>query len=105
MAKRRGPGSNTKEDELPKAKLNKTSLGKARRLLRFIGPHKWKFLLGMIFLGLTAATALIFPKLMGTLMGLIGGGSLSGMSAPDPDKLKQIQISSDNAKLLIESAN
>lgn len=59
-------------DELPKVKLNKDSLKKASRLFRFIGPHKWKFVLGLIALAGTAATALIFPRLIGELTGLIG---------------------------------
>jgi ABC-type multidrug transport system fused ATPase/permease subunit len=106
MAKRRGPGSD-KTDELPKAKLNKNSLAKANRLLRFIGPHKWKFLVGMIFLGLTAATALYFPKLMGSLMGLIGGSNAgSAMMSPEAlNKLNDVQISAENSKRLIEAAN
>ncbi len=61
-----------KKEDLPKAKLNKETLGKATRIFKFIGPHKWKFLLGMVFLLGTGATGLIFPKLMGDLMGLIG---------------------------------
>ena len=59
-------------DELPKTKLTKDSLKRASRIFRFIGPHKWKFVLGMVALAGTAATALIFPKLIGELMGLIG---------------------------------
>jgi len=62
----------SKKEDLPKAKLNKESLGKASRLFKYIGPHKWKFALGMFFLVGTGATALIFPKLMGDLMGLAG---------------------------------
>jgi ABC-type multidrug transport system fused ATPase/permease subunit len=105
MARKRGMGADSKE-ELPKAKLNKDSLKRARRLLKFIGPYKWKFLLGMVFLGLTAATALIFPKLMGSLMGLIGGGSsLTSLNGGDLDKLKQLQISEDTGKALIAAAN
>jgi ABC-type multidrug transport system fused ATPase/permease subunit len=106
MAKRRG--SNTdKSEELPKAKLNKNSLGKAKRLLRFIGPHKWKFLLGMLFLGGTAATALYFPKLMGSLMGLIGGsGATNPMLSPESmARLNATQLSEENSKHLIEAAN
>ena len=61
-----------KKDDLPKAKLNKESLGKAIRIFKFIGPHKWKFFLGLFFLAGTGAVALIFPKLMGDLMGLAG---------------------------------
>jgi len=61
-----------KKEDLPKAKLNKESLGKATRIFKFIGPHKWKFFLGLFFLAGTGAVALIFPKLMGDLMGLAG---------------------------------
>jgi ABC-type multidrug transport system fused ATPase/permease subunit len=61
-----------KKEDLPKAKLNKETLGKASRIFKFIGPHKWKFFLGMFFLIGTGSTGLIFPKLMGDLMGLVG---------------------------------
>lgn len=60
-------------DELPKAKLNIENLKKTLRIFKYIGKHKWKFFLGMFFLAGTAATALIFPRLMGDLMGVIGG--------------------------------
>ncbi|QTY28277.1 ATP-binding cassette domain-containing protein [Flavobacterium sp. CS20] len=33
-----------------------------------MGSHRWKLLIGMIFLGLTGVTALLFPKLMGDLI-------------------------------------
>ncbi|MBI4931067.1 MAG: ATP-binding cassette domain-containing protein [Bacteroidetes bacterium] len=61
-----------KKEELPKAKLNKESLRRATRIFKFIGPHKWKFVVGMLFLIGTGSTGLIFPKLMGDMMGLIG---------------------------------
>jgi len=107
MARKRGSGLKSSKDELPKAKLNRDSLKRARRLLRFIGPYKWKFFLGMIFLGLTAATALIFPKLMGSLMGLIGdsGASLQGMSPEEIAKLKNVQLSGDTARMLVDAAD
>ena len=60
------------EDEFPKVKLNKDSLQRASRIFKFMGPHKWKFVIGMFFLAGTSAVALIFPKLMGNLMGVIG---------------------------------
>ncbi len=60
-------------DDLPKAKLNLENLKKTLRLFNYIGKHKWKFFLGMFFLAGTAATALVFPRLMGNLMGVIGG--------------------------------
>ncbi len=33
-----------------------------------MGPDKWKFIVGLVFLGLTSATALVFPKLIGDLV-------------------------------------
>ncbi len=69
-------------EDLPKAKLTKESLSRAVRIFRFIGPHKWKFFLGMIFLAGTGYVALKFPDLIGKLMGLIGKNAT-------PEELKQ----------------
>jgi ABC-type multidrug transport system fused ATPase/permease subunit len=102
MAKRRGLNADA-SDELPKAKLTKDSLKRAQRLFRFIGPHKWKFLLGLVFLGLTAATALYFPKLMGSLMGLIGGKD--ALSTGNIEAQKNVFISDEAGKQLLEAAN
>ena len=56
------------ENDLPKAKLDSNSLQKAIRIFKYGKGHKWKFFLGLIFLLLTSATALAFPKLMGMLI-------------------------------------
>jgi ABC-type multidrug transport system fused ATPase/permease subunit len=69
--------ANIIRESLPKAKLNKESLRRASRIFKFIGPHKWKFVIGMFFLIGTGSTGLIFPKLMGDMMGLIGRTSTS----------------------------
>ncbi len=58
---------NSSED-LPKAKLNKTSLQKASRLFSYLKPDKGKYIAGLIFLALTSATALAFPMLIGELV-------------------------------------
>lgn len=70
MAKKRGLSSET--DDLPKAKLSVQNLKRSLRLFSFVGKHKWKFFLGLFFLAGTAYTALVFPKLIGNLMGLVG---------------------------------
>jgi ABC-type multidrug transport system fused ATPase/permease subunit len=57
-----------KENDLPKAKLNSNSLHKALRIFKYAKNHKWKFFVGLVFLLLTSATALAFPKLMGMLV-------------------------------------
>ena len=57
-----------KENDLPKSKITATSLQKATLIFQFAGHHKWKFYVGLVFLLLTGATALAFPKLMGMLI-------------------------------------
>lgn len=61
-----------KENDLPKAKITAGSLQKATLIFGFAGSHKWKFFIGLIFLLLTGATALAFPKLMGLLIDCVG---------------------------------
>lgn len=84
-------------EDLPKAKLNKANLRKTLRLFKYVGKHKWKFMLGMVFLAGTAATALIFPRLMGNLMGVIGGNEGSGI---DKNQLLEF-ANSTGIKLLL----
>lgn len=74
-------GFNTETEDLPKAKINKDSLKTGRRILSFMGPHRWKFIIGLIFLALTSATALAFPLLMGKMVDTTGGGKLDMESA------------------------
>ncbi len=71
MAKQNRAGNNDKQD-LPKAKLTKENLKKSLRLFKYIGQHRWKFLLGLIFLLGTAITGLCFPFISGKMIGLFG---------------------------------
>lgn len=57
-----------KENDLPKAKINASSLSKALLIFKYADAHRWKFYIGLIFLLLTGGTALAFPKLMGMLV-------------------------------------
>lgn len=57
-----------KENDLPKSKITATSLNKASLIFQYAGNHRWKFYVGLVFLLLTGATALAFPKLMGMLI-------------------------------------
>ncbi len=57
------------QQDIPKAKINKESLQKASRLFDYMGNQKWKFILGFIFLLLTGSTGLVFPYLLGDLIG------------------------------------
>jgi ABC-type multidrug transport system fused ATPase/permease subunit len=57
-----------KDNDLPKAKLSKDSLKKAMRIFSYMGEFKTRFVIGLVFLLLTSATALAFPALMGELV-------------------------------------
>jgi len=57
-----------KENDLPKVKINASSLSKALLIFKYADAHRWKFFIGLIFLLLTGGTALAFPKLMGMLV-------------------------------------
>lgn len=71
-------------EELPKAKINKTSLKKTFRLFQYIGPHKWKLYLGLVFLVFTGGTALLFPLML--------GGLVKTVEMHDFSKINQIGI-------------
>jgi ABC transporter fused permease/ATP-binding protein len=55
-------------EDLPKAKINKTTLKKSLRVFSYVAEHKWKLYLGLVFLILTSGTALLFPWLLGNLI-------------------------------------
>ncbi|WP_310556730.1 ABC transporter transmembrane domain-containing protein [Flavobacterium sp.] len=57
-----------KENDLPKSKINTSTLRKSILIFKYAGHHKWKFYVGLLFLLLTGGTALAFPKLMGMLI-------------------------------------
>ncbi len=98
-----GPEGSGK-DEMAKAKLNKKSLKSASRLFSYLGPHKWKFFVGMIFLGLTAVTAIVFPALLGKLMGVIGGSG-TAPSMETSEKLKNVFLTKAQEDELHHLAN
>ena len=66
-----------RKDELPKAKLNIQNFKRSLRLFAYLGNHKWKFILGMVFLAASAGVGLIFPLKSGQMLGYIGESSKS----------------------------
>src|SRR6478736_2368432 len=77
MAKREesAPKKPLQKDELPRAKLNWTNIKKSLRLFSYLGEHKWKFILGMVFLAASAGVGLVFPMKSGEMLGYIGDNS------------------------------
>ncbi|MGZ3863955.1 MAG: ABC transporter ATP-binding protein [Bacteroidia bacterium] len=62
----------TDNEELPKAKLSKENFKKSLRLFTYLGEQKWKFLLGMLFLGASAGIGLVFPLISGKMFSFFG---------------------------------
>jgi ABC-type multidrug transport system fused ATPase/permease subunit len=67
-----------KENDLPKAKINASSLSKAILIFKYADHHKWKYYLGLLFLLLTSITALAFPKFMGMLVDCVKNKDADG---------------------------
>lgn len=65
------------ENDLPKSKINASALNKAKLVFKYAGNHTWKFYVGLVFLLLTGATALAFPKLMGMLVDCVKNKNLA----------------------------
>ena len=65
-----------KVNDLPKSKLNASTLSKALQIFKYANTHKWKFYLGLVFLLLTGGTALAFPMLLGMLVDCVSNKDL-----------------------------
>ena len=52
-----------------KVELSKDAYKKARRFFKFIKPYRGAYAIGWVFLILSSVTAMLFPALMGQLLG------------------------------------
>ncbi len=59
--------------EEDKRKINKASLKRLIGVFRFMLPHKWLFIAGLVCLALSSGTVLSFPYLAGQLLDLASG--------------------------------
>src|SRR5690606_34157979 len=60
--------SSTTNAELPKSKLNKESIKSVKKLLKYIRPYRYKFMVGMVLLFFSSVTLLAFPALFGAMI-------------------------------------
>lgn len=78
--------------DIPKAKINLGTLKRTFRLFNYISTsNKWLFLLGTLFLAITAGASILFPKLLGNMMDgvfVYKQGNVS--TAPSMDKITQV---------------
>lgn len=76
--------------DIPKAPINRNNLMRGMRLFRYISTaDRWLFALGTLFLLLTAATALLFPRLTGKLVDAAMPG---GTQATTLAQLKEVAV-------------
>ena len=57
------------KDKTKKPKLTKESIKKAKGIFTYLRPYRFTFMIGWIFLILSSSVGLLFPYLMGELLG------------------------------------
>lgn len=68
MARARLNSGDTVKPDLPKHRINKSSLKNVKRLLTYLRPYRTKFIIGMVFLFLSSTVTLAFPALLGAMI-------------------------------------
>ncbi|MBL4862431.1 MAG: ABC transporter ATP-binding protein [Crocinitomicaceae bacterium] len=68
-----------KKEKVKRVKLSKDSIQKAKKVFSYLRPYRGVFFIGWIFLVLSSSIGLLFPLLMGQLLGS-GSGQTSSMS-------------------------
>ena len=87
-------GPHQKDRDIPKSKLSLDAFKKSTRLFRYMSAQNraW-FILGTIFLAISAGASLMFPKLLGDLMDgafVYNGGNIA--KAPNTEALQKVAI-------------
>ena len=86
--------SSSSEGKTTKAKINKENLRQALVLFKYLKPHRGKFILGLVFIALSAFTTSLFPLFLGKMIDAASpGASLPGMGGGSQFGLKNIHWS------------
>jgi len=93
------------EGKTPKAKLSKENLRQAISLLKYVRPYRGKFILGLLFIALTAISTSMFPLFLGKMIDAASPGAVKMPGIPADTKigfnLKSIHWSLNTTLLLI----
>lgn len=83
-----------------KVNLTKDSYKKAKKIFRYLKPYKWTFFIGWVFLVLSSSAGLLFPYLLGQLL---GGTDTSTIAGPENrgELLENLTLSNINAVALL----
>ena len=96
--------STSAEGKTPKAKINKENLRQALVLFKYLKPYRGKFILGLVFIALSAFTTALFPLFLGKMIDAVSpGAALPGMDKGSQFgfSLKNIHWSLNTTLLLI----
>ena len=97
--------SSSTEGKTPKAKINKENLRQALVLFKYLKPYRGKFILGLVFIALSAFTTSLFPLFLGKMIDAASpGATLPGMGGESSQfgfGLKDIHWSLNTTLLLI----
>jgi ABC-type multidrug transport system fused ATPase/permease subunit len=81
--------------EKSKVKLTKDSYAKAGKFFHYLRPYRFSYLIGWVFLILSTSTGLLFPYLMGKLL----GGTTGGFSSSS-ESIKLLSLDNINSVAL-----
>src|SRR5436190_8455637 len=100
--------STSSEGKTQKAKITKENLREALVLFKYLKPYRGKFILGLVFIALSAFTTSLFPLFLGKMIDAASGGAanLPGTdsqisSMPWSAQLKNVHWSINTTLLLI----
>lgn len=85
-----------KKEKKEKIKLTKEDIQKAKRIFKYLKPYRFSFAIGWLFLVISTTTGLIFPLLLGQLL----GGAGKNAPTDTADALKLIDLSNINTVAL-----
>lgn len=71
-----------KDRDIPKAKINKESLGEALQIFKYLKPYKGYFYGGLVFISLSAFSTMAFPFLIGKMVDIAGKGIAEANNLP-----------------------
>ena len=87
-------GPHQQDRDIPKSKLSFLAFKKSTRLFRYMsGSNRIWFVIGTLFLAISAGASLMFPKLLGNLMDgafVYNGGNIA--KAPNTEALQKVAV-------------
>jgi len=82
----------TRNADIPKAKITKESLREGLSIFKYVKPYRGKFILGLLFISLSAGSTMAFPFLLGEMINSVPGNTASGTLGFSPGEIALLMI-------------